>query len=268
MRHKIFFLAIMAVWIAVPSLGQGGIPQKHVPFILKSKAPRLKSKAHNIHAKAPVSTTRESESVSGGDNRRLVRKGNTQYIDSAFSEAETCYRKAVARNPKDAVAHFNLGNALLRQRNPKDAAAEYENVIKRTKNPVFLAKANHNLGVIMQSQKQYGEAIKCYEDALRNNPRDDESRYNLALCRHLQKNQKQENKSNDQDRQEKDENKQQNKPQNNNEKQEQKKQEDNKMSKDNAERLLDAAKQEEQKTQDKLRKGQRYASPRSLEKNW
>lgn len=225
MRQNIFFLAIIATWLSVPSFGQG-------------------------------------------DNRRLVRKGNTQYTDSAFNEAETYYRKAVVRNPKDAVAHFNLGNALLRQRNPKDAAAEYENVIKRTKNPVFLAKANHNLGVIMQSQKQYGEAIKCYEDALRNNPKDDESRYNLALCRHLQKNQKQENKSNDQNRQEKDKNKQQNKPQSNNEKQEQKKQEDNKMSKDNAERLLDAAKQEEQKTQDKLRKGQRYASPRSLEKNW
>lgn len=225
MRQNIFFLAIIAMWLAVPSFGQG-------------------------------------------DNRRLVRKGNSQYTDSLFNDAETYYRKAVARNPKDAVAHFNLGNALLRQRNPKDAAAEYENVIKRTKNPVFLAKANHNLGVIMQSQKQYAEAIKCYEDALRNNPKDDESRYNLALCRHLQKNQKQENKSNDQNRQEKDKNKQQNKPQSNKEKQEQKKQEDNKMSKDNAERLLDAAKQEEQKTQDKLRKGQRYASPRSLEKNW
>lgn len=225
MRQNIFFLAIIAMWLAVPSFGQG-------------------------------------------DNRRLVRKGNSQYTDSLFNDAETYYRKAVARNPKDAVAHFNLGNALLRQRNPKDAAAEYENVIKRTKNPVFLAKANHNIGVIMQSQKQYAEAIKCYEDALRNNPKDDESRYNLALCRHLQKNQKQENKSNDQNRQEKDKNKQQNKPQSNKEKQEQKKQEDNKMSKDNAERLLDAAKQEEQKTQDKLRKGQRYASPRSLEKNW
>lgn len=225
MRQNIFFLAIIAMWLAVPSFGQG-------------------------------------------DNRRLVRKGNSQYADSIFNDAETYYRKAVARNPKDAVAHFNLGNALLRQRNPKDAAAEYENVIKRTKNPVFLAKANHNLGVIMQSQKQYAEAIKCYEDALRNNPKDDESRYNLALCRHLQKNQKQENKSNDQNRQEKDKNKQQNKPQSNKEKQEQKKQEENKMSKDNAERLLDAAKQEEQKTQDKLRKGQRYASPRSLEKNW
>lgn len=206
---------------------------------------------------------------SQGDNRRIVRKGNSQYLDSLFNDAETAYRQAVKKNAKDPVAHFNLGNALLRQRNPKDAAAQYENSAKLTKNPLYLAKAYHNLGVILQSQKQYGEAIKSYENALRNNPRDDESRYNLALCRHLQKNQKQDQKQNDQNKQENDQNKQQNKPEQNKDKQEQKQQQNNnQMSKDNAERLLDAAKQEEQKTQDKLRKGQRYASPRSLDKNW
>ncbi len=94
------------------------------------------------------------------DNRRLIRQGNSLYLDSLFNDAETSYRKAIKKNDKDATAHFNLGNALLRQRNPKDAAAQYESAIKRTKNPLYLAKANHNLGVILQSQKQYGEAIK------------------------------------------------------------------------------------------------------------
>ena len=104
---------------------------------------------------------------------------------------------------------------------------------------------------------------------MRKKPHDDESRYNLALCRHLLKNQKQNKNQNDQNKQEKDDKKQQNKPQQNKDKQEQKQQQNNnQMSKDNAERLLDAAKQEEQKTQDKLRKGQRFASPRSLDKNW
>lgn len=206
---------------------------------------------------------------SQNDNRRIVRKGNSQYLDSLFNDAETSYRKAVKINEKDAVAHFNLGNALLRQRNPKDAAAQYEIATKLTKNPLYLAKSYHNLGVILQSQKQYGEAINSYENALRNNPHDDESRYNLALCRRMQKEQKQDKNNKDQNKQEKNDNKQQNKPQDNKDKQEQKQQQNNnQMSKDNAERLLDAAKQEEQKTQDKLRKGLRYASPRSLDKNW
>lgn len=67
------------------------------------------------------------------DNRRLIRQGNSLYLDSLFNDAETSYRKAIKKNDKDATAHFNLGNALLRQRNPKDAAAQYESAIKRTK---------------------------------------------------------------------------------------------------------------------------------------
>ena len=100
------------------------------------------------------------------DNRRLVRKGNAFYLDSMFVEAETNYRNAIKQNSTDPIAHFNLGNALLRERNPKDAAAQYEKVLKYTKNPLSLAKTYHNLGVIFQSQKQYGEAISNYENAL------------------------------------------------------------------------------------------------------
>lgn len=206
------------------------------------------------------------------DNRRMVRKGNALYLDSLFSDAETAYRKAVKRNPGDAVAHFNLGNALLRQRNPKDAASQYEAAIKLSRNPYYLAKAYHNLGVILQSQKQYGEAIANYENALRHNPKDNESRYNLALCKHLLKNNKQnkQQNNNDKNKQNKDQ-KKQDKQQNKQNKQQQqrdKKQSDNRMSKDNAQRLLDAARQEEQRTQDKIRRGQKYASPKSLEENW
>ena len=133
-----------------------------------------------------------------------------------------------------------------------------------------MAKTYHNLGVIFQSQKQYGEAISNYENALRNNPHDDESRYNLALCRHLLKNQKNnQNQENKQDEKEKRDDKQQEKPQQSDEsKQKQQQPSQDKMSKENAERLLDVAKQEEQRTQEKIRKGQRYATPRSLEKNW
>ena len=208
---------------------------------------------------------------SQSDNRRLVRKGNSFYLDSMFVEAETSYRDAIKKNGNDPVAHFNLGNALLRERNPKDAATEYEEVIKRTKNPLDLAKAYHNMGVIFQSQKQYKEAVSCYEDALRNNSHDDESRYNLALCKHLLKNQdnKQNQDNQEQNREEKRDDKQQEKPQQNDESKEKQKQpSQDQMSEENAERLLDVAKQEEQRTQEKLRKGQRYATPRRLDKNW
>lgn len=204
------------------------------------------------------------------DNRRLVRKGNVFYLDSMFVDAETNYREAIKKNNTDPIAHFNLGNALLRERNPKDAAKQYEEVVKRSKNSFELAKSYHNLGVIFQSQKQYGEAISNYENALRNNPHDDESRYNLALCRYLQKNQENnQNQNKQQDQDEKREDKQQDKPQQNDKNKQQDKQpSQNSMSRDNAERLLNVAKQEERQTQEKLRKGQQYATPRHLDKNW
>jgi tetratricopeptide (TPR) repeat protein len=214
----------------------------------------------------------QTSAMAQRDNRRLIRKGNSLYIDSLFNDAETAYRKAVKRNEADPIAHFNLGNALLRQRNPKDAAAQYEAAIKHTHNPRYLAKAYHNMGVILQSQKQYGDAIKSYENALRNNPKDDESRYNLALCRHMQKNQKQnkQQNKNNKNQQNKNNKNQQNKQDKQKDQQQQQKQQqsNNQMSRENAQRLLDAAQQEEQRTQDKLRRGQRYSSPRSLEQNW
>lgn len=46
----------------------------------------------------------------------------------------------------------------------------------------------------------YGDAIKAYEQALRNNPKDDETRYNLALCKKLQKNDKKDNNKKKQDK--------------------------------------------------------------------
>lgn len=205
-----------------------------------------------------------------GDNRALVRSGNEFYIDSMFSEAETDYRSAIKSNSTDPVARFNLGNALLRERNPKDAADQYAGVLKLTKKTLYLAKAYYNLGFIFQSQQQYGEAISNYENALRNNPHDNESRYNLALCRHLLKNQNNShNKQDNQGQKEKRDDKQQGKAQQSEEsKQNQKQPQEDKMSKENAERLLDISKHEEQRIQQKIRKGQRYATPHGSDKNW
>ena len=60
-----------------------------------------------------------------------------------------------------------------------------------------LASIYHNMGVILQSQKQFGPAIECYKNALRRNPADNESRYNLVLCQHQLKNNPQQDQQND-----------------------------------------------------------------------
>ena len=127
-------------------------------------------------------------SVLWGQNtdRDYLRSGNRLYRDSAYSKAEVDYRKAIELNGRSPQAYFNLGNALLRQQKPKEAMQAYEQAVKVETNKGRLASIYHNMGVILQSQKQFGPAIECYKNALRRNPSDDETRYNLVLCQHHQ----------------------------------------------------------------------------------
>ena len=129
-------------------------------------------------------------SVLWGQNtdRDYLRSGNRLYRDSAYAKAEVDYRKAIELNGRSPQAYFNLGNALLRQQKPKEAMQAYEQAVKVETNKGRLASIYHNMGVILQSQKQFGPAIECYKNALRRNPSDDETRYNLVLCQHQLRN--------------------------------------------------------------------------------
>ena len=134
------------------------------------------------------------------------------------------------------------------------------------------AKIYHNIGYVCQSNKLYSDAIKAYKESLRNNPSDDETRYNLALCKRLEKkNQnknKNQNKKNQQnkDKEKKKEDNKKDQNQNKNEQQKQNSQE--RMSKDNAEQLLNAAMQNEQQTQRRIKEAMRRQKSKKLDKNW
>lgn len=117
----------------------------------------------------------------------------------------------------------------------------------------------------------YGDAIKAYEQALRNNPKDDETRYNLALCKKLQKNDKKDNNKKKQDKKNENNDSQKNKDKNNDKNKGENKQQQPKeqMSKENAEQLLNAAIQNEKATQQRLKKAmQKPGQRRRSEKNW
>ncbi|MBQ5495769.1 MAG: tetratricopeptide repeat protein, partial [Prevotella sp.] len=151
------------------------------------------------------------------------------------------------------------------------AITQLEKAGKLETNPLRRAQAYHNIGVICQQHQLFGEAIEAYKEALRNNPADDETRYNLELCKRQQKQQQnQQNQGNNkQDKQDKDKQDQQKQQQ---QKQQQQKQEqqkqDQQMSKENAEQLLNAAMQEEKQTQERMKKAQQQPQKRRLEKNW
>ena len=124
-------------------------------------------------------------------DRQLVRQGNKQFRAGNSKEAEVSYRKAVEKNSRNPQANYNLGNALMQQQKDSSAITQFETAAKLESNPIRRAQAYHNAGVICQTKRMYGEAIELYKEALRNNPADDETRYNLALCKRQQKQQEQ-----------------------------------------------------------------------------
>ncbi len=209
------------------------------------------------------------------NDRYYVRHGNRLYRDSLYAKAQVDYQKAIEKDNTNAVAHYNLGNAQLMQGQPKDAMKSYETAARMQTDKLRAAQVYHNMGVILQSQKQFPEAIECYKNALRRNPKDDETRYNLALCMHQLQNQDQnQDQNNKDDQQGKDDQKQdqqqqeQQQKQQQQDEQQQQQQDQPKMSKENAEQLLKAAQQEERQTQDKVNKAQQKPQRRQLEKQW
>jgi len=205
-------------------------------------------------------------------DRQLIRLGNKQFRKGNVAEAEVSYRKSVEKNPRNAQANYNLGNALMGQRKDSLATVQLEKAAKLETNPMRRAQAYHNMGVICQQHKMYGEAIEAYKEALRNNPMDDETRYNLEICKHQQKQQQNQNKENQEqknkDKDKKDQQKQDQDKKDQQKQNQEKQQDKQQMSKENAEQLLNAAMQEEKNTQERMKKAQQQPQRRRLEKNW
>lgn len=201
-------------------------------------------------------------------DRQFVRNGNKHFYKQQYDKAEVQYRKAVSNNPSNPQALYNLGCALMMQNKDSAAIVQYQKAIKVEKNKLRLASVYHNIGVICQNHKMYGDAIKAYEQSLRNNPKDNETRYNLALCKKMQKDNKNKNdnkKKNDNNKQQNNKDRNNNKEKDNNKQQQPKEQ----MSKDNAEQLINAAIQNEKATQQRLKKAmQKPGTRKSSDKNW
>ena len=205
-------------------------------------------------------------------DRQYIRQGNKQFRSGDYANAEVSYRKAIEKNAKNPQAAFNLGNALMAQKKDSAAVEQFQGAARLETNPLRKAQAYHNMGVNCQTHKMYGEAIEAYKNALRLNPKDDETRYNLVLCKHQKQkqDQQQNQQGGDNDKKQDDKQKDQQQPDQQKDKQDDKQQEQPKpqMSKDNAEQLLNAAIQNEKQTQEKMKQQQQQPQRRNVQKNW
>ena len=224
-------------------------------------------------------------------DRNLIRHGNRAFKSQKWAAAETQYRKAIFKNQKNPQAIYNLGCALMAQQKDSMAIQQFTNAAQLETNRLRRAASYHNMGVIMQNHREYAQAIEYYKMALRCNPQDNETRYNLALCKKLLKNNPQNkdknknNKDKNKDKNKKDQNKDKNKDnkdknddknnkndknknKNNKNNQNQNQPNQDKMSRENAEQLLNAAVQQEQATKRKLQKAMSQPRRKAYDKNW
>ena len=214
------------------------------------------------------------------NDRDYVRRGNRLLRDSVnrqknSDKAIVQYKKAVEYNPSCAIAHYNMGNALLLDGKVQDAMKEYEQAARLEKDSKRLSDVYHNMGVILQSAKQFDKAIECYKQSLRNDPTNDETRYNYVLCQRQLKNQQNDNnqdqdknKDKDQQQQQKQQQQQDKQDKEKEKEQQQQQQQEQEMSRENAEQMLQAAMQREKDTQEKVRRQQQQSRRRQLLKQW
>ncbi|MBZ9629569.1 tetratricopeptide repeat protein [Salegentibacter sp. LM13S] len=130
--------------------------------------------------------------------RQFMQDADVALGENNFPEAEAAYRKAIAKDPDNANARYNMGNMYYTRENTPQAAQRFKQAAEVADTKTTKHKANHNLGNAYMKQKMYQEAVDAYKDALRNDPTDDETRYNLALAKKMLE-EEQENQDENQD---------------------------------------------------------------------
>ena len=218
---------------------------------------------------------------------RLVRQGNKEFNKQNYTEAETAYLKALDANFSSAPATFNLGATRYRQDSMKQAVQNWSSTVMNQANSADLrSQSFYNIGNAMMSTQNYQQSIEAYKQALRLNPNDEEARYNLAYAQKMLQQQQQDqqggggnndkNQKNDQNQDQQQQNQdqqdhqdQQSQNQQNQDKQDQQQQgqqHQQQISKEEAERILEAMKNNEKKTLDKVK--QQVGKGQKTDKDW
>lgn len=237
--------------------------------------------------------------------RKMVRQGNTSYESGNYEAAAESYRKGLEENVYSYEANFNLGDALYQQGEYESAAKQFDLLRQPGMNKGKLANVYHNLGNTMMEQQKYKEAVEAYKEALRNDPSDADTRYNLVYAMEKLKEQQENQQNQDQDQENQDnqeqqdqenqeqneeqedqqnqEEQEQNQEQQNQDQQEQEQQEQNQqqeqqkqqgeqqkneISRQEAERILQALQMDEKKLHDAKKKKKLKGQRVKILKDW
>jgi Ca-activated chloride channel family protein len=189
--------------------------------------------------------------------RKYIRQGNKEYFDDAYDQSEIKYRKALEKDLSSYEGNFNLGDALYKQQKYEDASRRFVDIAGKQSSSKDLGKIYYNLGNSLLQSGKVEESIEAYKNALRNNPDDLEAKHNLAYAMNLlqkQQQQQQQQQNQNQDNKDKQNEQKQDQDKQNQQQQQQQEQQKDKISEEDARRLLEALQQDEKQLQEKLKK--------------
>jgi Ca-activated chloride channel family protein len=207
--------------------------------------------------------------ASAQKENKLLREGTRLYEKGDFKGAEMDYRKALEVNKESIKGQFNLGASTYQQQNYEESARIFGTLADKNQDRSAQAMIYHNQGNSYLQAKEYEKSILSYKNALMNNPKDVDTKYNLEYAKMMLKKQQQQQQQQNKDQQKKDDKKdkqdqkQQNQDQNKNQKPDQKK-----ISKEDADRMLEALKNDEKKTMQKVKKEKAKVQVVGVEKDW
>jgi tetratricopeptide (TPR) repeat protein len=215
-------------------------------------------------------------------DKKFIRQGNRVYDKDKFPESEIYYRKALDKNKESGDAVFNSGDALYRQKKYEDAGKQFIESHRMNEDKDKKSSSLYNLGNSLLMADKLQESIEAYKNSLRLKPDNPEAKYNLAYAQDLLKEQQQQqqqqqqqnkdNKDQNKDQEKKDdENKNQDQEKNSQDKQNNDQQQDQQqqsISKEDAERLLNAIANDEKNVQEKVKLAKAAKARVKTVKNW
>ena len=142
-------------------------------------------------------TLQENDRKLNRETNKILKTAEDELGENDFSSAEASYRKAVSKNEASAKARYNMANMYYGKEKPAQATSRYKQAAKVAETKEDKHDVFHNMGNSYMDQKKYAEAIEAYKNALRNNPTDEQTRYNLALAKKMLEKEQQENKDQD-----------------------------------------------------------------------
>ena len=215
-------------------------------------------------------------SLNAQADRKFIRQGNRVYEKNKFPESEITYRRALDKNKTSGDAVFNSGDALYKQKKYEDAGKQFIESHKMIEEKDKRSASMYNLGNSLLMANKLQESIEAYKNSLKLDPENMEAKYNLAYAQDMLKKQEkqkkqqqqQQNKDNQDQKKDQDPKKDQEKQDNNQQEKQQDQQQQQSISKEDAERLLNAIANDEKNVQEKVKLSKAAKERVKTTKNW